>query len=93
MLPREITATCCIYKYTAGKMQGLFNVTADGTCSYIPALNSLYRDMYTHCQVTAVAREQLCGHVSPATREHTIMEETFSVQHVPGLYNKDWLPL
>jgi hypothetical protein len=39
---------------------------------------------------TAVAREQLCGHVvSPATREHAIMEEAFSVQSVPELYNED----
>jgi hypothetical protein len=36
---------------------------------------------------TAVAREQLCGHVSPETRGHAIMEETFSVRFVPGLYN------
>jgi hypothetical protein len=45
--------------------------------------------MQTHCQVTTVAREQLCGHVSPATREHTIIE----VQYMPGLYNMDHLPL
>jgi hypothetical protein len=33
---------------------------------------------------TAIAREQLYGHViSLATRERTIMEETFSVQSVP----------
>jgi hypothetical protein len=38
----------------------------------------------------AVVREQLCGHVvSPATRKHTIIEETFSVRSVPGLYNED----
>jgi hypothetical protein len=40
---------------------------------------------------TAVAREQFCGHVvSLATRHHTIMEETFSVLCVPGLYNEDY---
>jgi hypothetical protein len=46
-------------------------------------LGYVYCDMYTHYQVTAVqtggsttaiAREQLCGHVSPANREHAIME-------------------
>jgi hypothetical protein len=31
--------------------------------------------------VTAVAREQLCG--------HAVMEETFSMQSLPGLYNDD----
>jgi hypothetical protein len=41
----------------------------------------------------AVAREEHCGHiVSPRTKEHTIMEETFSVRFVPGLYKED-LPL
>jgi hypothetical protein len=43
-----------------------------------------YYDKQTHCQVTAVstgdsttevARKQLCGHISLATREHTIMEK------------------
>jgi hypothetical protein len=38
---------------------------------------------------TAVAREQLCGHVSAETREHAIMEETFSLRSVPGLHNDD----
>jgi hypothetical protein len=33
---------------------------------------------------TAVAREQLCEHVSPATREHEIIEKTFSVQFARG---------
>jgi hypothetical protein len=34
--------------------------------------------------------EQLCGHVVvPATREYAIMEETFSVRFVLGLYNED----
>jgi hypothetical protein len=34
--------------------------------------------------------EQLCGHVvSQAAREHAIMEETLSVQFVPGLYDED----
>jgi hypothetical protein len=28
--------------------------------------------------------------VSPATREHAIMEEKFSVRCVPGLYNEDY---
>jgi hypothetical protein len=37
---------------------------------------------------TAVAREQLCGHV-PRTREHPIMEETFSVGFISGLYIED----
>jgi hypothetical protein len=38
--------------------------------------------------VTAVAMEQLCGHdISPATRGHAIMEDTFSVQSLPELYN------
>jgi hypothetical protein len=55
--------------------------------------------MQTHCQVTvvqtgdnttAVAREQLCGHVvTPATREDAIMEEIFSVRSVPAVYNED----
>jgi hypothetical protein len=54
--------------------------------------------METHCQVTAaytddstaaVAREQLCGHVSPATREHTVMEDKFSVRFVTEPYNED----
>jgi hypothetical protein len=39
---------------------------------------------------TAVAREQLCGYVvSAATGEHVIMEETFSVLSMSGLYNED----
>jgi hypothetical protein len=45
-------------------------------------------DVYTGESTTAVAREQLCGHVYP-TREHAIMEQTFSVRSVPGLYNED----
>jgi hypothetical protein len=59
--------------------------------------------MYSHCQVTAVligdstaaaTRQQLCGHViCPATREQAIMEETFSVRSVPGLYNEDYVIL
>jgi hypothetical protein len=62
----------------------------------------IYCDMYTHCPVTAVstgdsttsvAREQPCGDVSPATREHAIMEETFSVRSVTRLYNEDQPPL
>jgi hypothetical protein len=32
--------------------------------------------------MTSIARERLCGHISLAMREHTIMEETFSVQSV-----------
>jgi hypothetical protein len=40
--------------------------------------------------MTTVARDQLCGHVvSPATREHAIMEETFSVRSVLGLCNEE----
>jgi hypothetical protein len=36
----------------------------------------------------AVAREQLSIYVvSPATLEHTVLEETFSVQSVQRLYN------
>jgi hypothetical protein len=39
---------------------------------------------------TAAAKEQLCGHIgSPATREHAIMEETFSVRLLPRLYDED----
>jgi hypothetical protein len=41
-------------------------------------------------QYKAVAREQLSGHVSPAAREHAIVEETFSVRTLPRLYNEDW---
>jgi hypothetical protein len=57
-----------------------------------------YCDMSTHCQVTAaktgdsttaVAREQFCGHVSQATREHAITEVGFSMRSVPGLYNEE----
>jgi hypothetical protein len=33
------------------------------------------------------------GHVSPATKEHAIMGETFSVRSVPWLYNEGQLPL
>jgi hypothetical protein len=50
---------------------------------YIVALPS------NSCVTTAVAREQLCGHVSLAMREHAIMEEVFSERPMPGLYNKD----
>jgi hypothetical protein len=40
---------------------------------------------------TVVAREQLCGHVVyPATAENAKMEEKFSLQSVPGLYNEDY---
>jgi hypothetical protein len=55
--------------------------------------------MQTRCQVTAlypgdsttaVARKLLCGHtVSPETREHAIMEKTFSEGAAPGLYKGD----
>jgi hypothetical protein len=54
-------------------------------------------DMQTCCQVTAistgdntkaVAKEQLYEHVSPATKEHTIME-TFPSRSAPGLYKDD----
>jgi hypothetical protein len=37
---------------------------------------------------TAVAREQLCGHISLATRECSKAEETFSLCCVLGTYNK-----
>jgi hypothetical protein len=38
---------------------------------------------------TAVARKQFCGHiVSLAMIEHAIMEQTFSVQSVQGLYKE-----
>jgi hypothetical protein len=34
--------------------------------------------------------EQLCGHyISPATREHAIMEETFTARPEPALYNEE----
>jgi hypothetical protein len=43
--------------------------------------------VYVGASTTAVAREQLCGHVvSSATRGHAIMEETFYVRYAPGLY-------
>jgi hypothetical protein len=52
--------------------------------------------MQTQCQVTAaytgdstatVARKQLCGHIfSPATREHAMMKETFSVTEAEGQF-------
>jgi hypothetical protein len=32
---------------------------------------------------TIVAGEQLCGHVSAATREHAIIEKMFPVRSVP----------
>jgi hypothetical protein len=39
--------------------------------------------MQSHSKVTAVVREQLCGQVvSPATREHAIMEEKFPVRGI-----------
>jgi hypothetical protein len=39
---------------------------------------------------TAVAREQLCGHVvSSAAREHAIMVQTFTMRSVRGLYIED----
>jgi hypothetical protein len=37
---------------------------------------------------TAITRERLCGHVSSATTEHAIMEETFPVRSVPRLYKE-----
>jgi hypothetical protein len=44
----------------------------------------------TGCNTTAVAKEQLNGHVaSSATGEHALMEKAFSVRSVPGLYNED----
>jgi hypothetical protein len=40
--------------------------------------------------ITTVAREELCGCViSPATTEHSTMEETFTLRFVPELYNED----
>jgi hypothetical protein len=36
------------------------------------------------CHVTAVAREQLCGHVSLAMGKQAVMKEMFSVWSVPG---------
>jgi hypothetical protein len=61
--------------------------------------NNKYCDTWTHCQVTAVltcdgttavAWEQLCGHVvSPVRTEHTIMKETLFAQLVPGLHKND----
>jgi hypothetical protein len=45
----------------------------------------------------ATVQKLLLGNISvdvfPATREHTIMEETFSVHSVLRLYNDDQLPL
>jgi hypothetical protein len=53
----------------------------------------------THCQITSVyardsktvvARQQLYGHVVfPATREHALIEDTFSVRSVLGLLVAD----
>jgi hypothetical protein len=44
----------------------------------------------TSDSTTAVAREQLCGHiVSLGIEEYAIMEETFSLRYVPELYNED----
>jgi hypothetical protein len=44
--------------------------------------------------IAATVREQFCGHVIyTETREHAIMEETFSVRSVPRLYNEDQHPL
>jgi hypothetical protein len=38
---------------------------------------------------TAVAWQQLCGHVvSLATKEHAVVEEMFTVRSVTGLYNE-----
>jgi hypothetical protein len=43
----------------------------------------------TDDSTTAVAREQLFGHVvSPTMREHEIKEETFSMRSVPELYKE-----
>jgi hypothetical protein len=53
---------------------------------YIVACRSI---VWTGDSATAVARDRLCGHVSPATREYAIMVETFSVRSVPRLYNED----
>jgi hypothetical protein len=62
-------------------------------------VSSIKYAMWTHCQLTAmqrddsttaVAREQLCRHVvSPTTREHSIMKQMFSVRPVAELYNED----
>jgi hypothetical protein len=42
-------------------------------------------DVQTGDSATAIAMEQLCGHVvSPAMREHAIMEEMFSVTSMLG---------
>jgi hypothetical protein len=42
-------------------------------------------------RTTAIAREQLCGLASPATREHAIIEENFSLRYLLGLHNEDYL--
>jgi hypothetical protein len=48
--------------------------------------------MQTGDSITVVAREQLYGHVSLATRE-AIMEAVFSVWSIPRLHNQDQLLL
>jgi hypothetical protein len=55
--------------------------------SFLNSMNMFHTDgdMLTGDSTTAVAREQLCEHVvSPATREHGIIEETPSVWSVPA---------
>jgi hypothetical protein len=43
----------------------------------------IYCDMSRHCQVTAVAKKQLCGHVFMTVRKKAIMD-MYSVQSVLG---------
>lgn len=46
---------------------------------------------HDYCYITtAGTREQLCRHVSSATRKIAILEGTFPVQSVPGPHNDDW---
>jgi hypothetical protein len=46
----------------------------------LPSNSCVNRRQYN--STTAVAREQLCGHVSLARRKHAIMEVMFSVRSV-----------
>jgi hypothetical protein len=79
----------------AGSSSGQSRLSVHIRISLQPGRLRQHYGMQNHCQVkgdstTAVAREQLCGHVSPpATREHAIMEKIFSMRSVPGLYSKE----
>jgi hypothetical protein len=43
--------------------------------------------------MTAVSREQLCGHIPPVSRKHAIMEVMFPMWSVPRIYNEEQLSL